>query len=71
MMRVDANAEDKSERGFWPSRWSACRYPGSSSTAPVTGDGELTHTIRRNRGPEYPSRSTVPRNISTGRTQCE
>ena len=29
------------------------------------------YATRRNLGPEYPSRSTVPRNISTGRTQYE
>lgn len=69
MKRVDANAEDGSERGFWSSRWSGCRYPGSSPTSRVGDDGESIHTTRRNRGPTYPSRSTSPRNISTGRTQ--
>ena len=29
------------------------------------------YTTRRKRGPAYPSRSTSPRNISTGRTQYE
>ncbi len=29
------------------------------------------YAMRRNLGPEYPSRSTVPVNISTGRTQYE